>query len=76
MQAPYAYINTYIYGKCMLALQCSILHHRCYLILFQFDYEGFLYEWFEEGDKLPPLESLAVRNLKLSADGPNIDNCK
>lgn len=42
----------------------------------QFDYESFVYDCFENGDKFPVLESLVIRNLKLSTNGQTFDNCK
>lgn len=43
----------------------------------QFDYEEFLYDWFESGEAdLPPLESLVVRNIKMTATGSKFDSCK
>ena len=47
-----------------------------FILPLQFDYEGFVYDCFENGDTFPVLESLVIRNLKLSTDEPLFDNCK
>ena len=47
-----------------------------FILPLQFDYEGFVYDCFENGDTFPVLESLVIRNLKLSTEEPLFDNCK
>ena len=56
----------------LLALQMQWVVQEVILSLFilplQFDYEGFVYDCFENGDTFPVLESLVIRNLKLSTE--------
>ena len=64
----------------LLALQMQWVVQEVILSLFilplQFDYEGFVYDCFENGDTFPVLESLVIRNLKLSTEEPLFDTCK
>lgn len=50
--------------------------YKLFILPLQFDYEGFVYECFDNGDTFPVLESLVIRNLKLSTEEPLFDNCK
>ena len=58
------------------AMGCTRSNPIIVILPLQFDYEGFVYDCFENGDTFPVLESLVIRNLKLSTEEPLFDNCK
>ena len=61
----------------LLVLQMQgLIIYNLFILPLQFDYEGFVYECFDNGDTFPVLESLVIRNLKLSTEEPLFDNCK